>query len=71
MGSLKPGRLDKPRVDTSTAPVPGLWITGIGSAYPPYCLRSETVEAFAKQFYDVEKPGLVHNPLESLPVTLI
>lgn len=57
MGSLNQGSSNKAGTNNSTAPVPGLWITGIGSACPPYCLRSETVEVFAKQFYDVEKPG--------------
>ncbi|KAG6357259.1 hypothetical protein INS49_015137 [Diaporthe citri] len=58
MGSLTEESLNTPGAKNSTAPVPGLWITGIGSACPPYCLRSKTVEVFAKQLYDVEKPGL-------------
>lgn len=57
MGSLNVDSLDKVEASTSTAPVPGLWITGIGSACPPHVLRSETLEAFAKKFYDIEKPG--------------
>jgi len=42
----------------STPPVPGLWITGIASQYPPYLLGPEKLDEFAKRFFDVEKPGL-------------
>ncbi|RYP15356.1 hypothetical protein DL765_005747 [Monosporascus sp. GIB2] len=38
--------------------IPSLWITGIGSQYPPYRLGPEKLDEFAKRFYDVEKPGL-------------
>jgi len=41
----------------STPPVPGLWITGIASQYPPYLLGPEKLDEFAKRFFDVEKPG--------------
>ncbi|KAK7706659.1 hypothetical protein SLS64_007490 [Diaporthe eres] len=58
MGSLVEGSLRTPGANSSTVPVPGLWITGIGSSCPPYSLGPEKLEAFAKQFYDVEKPGL-------------
>jgi type III polyketide synthase len=42
----------------ATPPVPGLWITGVGSQYPAYLLGPEKLDEFAKRFYDVEKPGL-------------
>lgn len=42
-----------------TPPVPGLWITGIGSQYPPYLVGPDALDKFAKRFYDVEKPGCV------------
>lgn len=41
-----------------TSPAPGLWITGLGSQYPPYLLGPENLDRFAKRFYDVENPGL-------------
>ncbi|CAP71782.1 uncharacterized protein PODANS_6_7330 [Podospora anserina S mat+] len=42
----------------ATPPMPGLWITGIASQYPPYLLGPEKLDEFAKRFFDVEKPGL-------------
>lgn len=36
---------------------PGLYITGLGSQYPPYLLGPEKLEEFAARFYDVESPG--------------
>ncbi|WYZ43618.1 hypothetical protein EsH8_VII_000054 [Colletotrichum jinshuiense] len=43
----------------ATPPMPPrLWITGLGSQYPPYLLGPERLEEFAKRFYDIEKPGL-------------
>ncbi|KAL0934959.1 chalcone synthase B [Colletotrichum truncatum] len=42
----------------SASPVPDLWITGIGSQYPPYLIPPETFVNYAKRFHDVEKPVL-------------
>ncbi len=41
----------------TTPPVPGLWVTGVASQYPPYLLGPEKLDEFAKRFFDVEKPG--------------
>lgn len=38
---------------------PGLYITGLGSQYPPYLLDPEKLEILAAQFYDVQRPGYV------------
>ncbi|KAK8103244.1 chalcone synthase [Apiospora sp. TS-2023a] len=37
---------------------PRLWITGVGSQYPPHTQTPETLEEFAGRFYDTSKPGL-------------
>ncbi|KAK7946106.1 uncharacterized protein PG986_010427 [Apiospora aurea] len=37
---------------------PRLWITGVGSQYPPHSLSPERVEEFARIFYDADTPGL-------------
>ncbi|KAI3391560.1 hypothetical protein diail_7154 [Diaporthe ilicicola] len=58
MGSLNTGDANRAGNNTSTAPFPGLWITGIGTQYPPYSLGPEKLEKFANRFHDVEKPGL-------------
>jgi hypothetical protein len=34
-----------------------LWITGLGSQYPPYLLDPEKLDALATRFYNVESPG--------------
>ena len=36
-----------------------LWITGLGSQYPPYSLRPEDLDKFASSFYDPQSPGQV------------
>lgn len=41
----------------STSPIPGLWITGIASQYPPYLLGPEKLNEFTWRFFDVEEPG--------------
>ena len=51
----------------STAPVsgtstpfketPGLYITGLGSQYPPFLFQPENLEGFIKKWYDLETPG--------------
>ncbi|KAK4100108.1 thiolase-like protein [Parathielavia hyrcaniae] len=43
---------------TGTQPMPGLWITGIASQYPPHLLAPERLGEFAEMFFDVEKPAL-------------
>ena len=51
--------------NTSTAPVfvtpsketPGLYITGLGSQYPPFLFPPEKLEGFIKRWYDLETPG--------------
>jgi type III polyketide synthase len=45
---------------TNNGPVPigaNLWITGLGTQYPPYFLAPEKLDQFANKFYDVESPG--------------
>jgi type III polyketide synthase len=37
--------------------MPSLWITGLGSQYPPYLIEYDTLESYVKRFYDAEKPG--------------
>ncbi|KAH9230314.1 hypothetical protein K456DRAFT_1843353 [Colletotrichum gloeosporioides 23] len=44
--------------ELSHSPVTGLWITGIGSQYPPYLIPPETFVNWAKKFHDIEKPVL-------------
>lgn len=44
---------------TAAPAVPGLWITGIGAQYPPYFQEPQKLDAFAKRFADVTKPGCV------------
>lgn len=58
MGSSANG-LNGDKGDDRHSPVPGLWITGIGSQFPPYLGSPETLDTFAKRFYDVESPGCV------------
>ncbi|KAL1856404.1 hypothetical protein Daus18300_010776 [Diaporthe australafricana] len=58
MGSLNASNSMGSETNSSKAPFPGLWITGIDSQYPPYCLGPEKLEKFARSFHDVEKPGL-------------
>ncbi|KAL2062582.1 hypothetical protein VTL71DRAFT_5654 [Oculimacula yallundae] len=35
-----------------------LWISGLGSQYPPYLLTPERLDNLANRFFDVENPGL-------------
>ena len=37
--------------------VPGLYITGLGSQYPPFLLYPEKLEGFVKKWYDIDSPG--------------
>ncbi|KAK9851585.1 Thiolase-like [Penicillium brevicompactum] len=39
-------------------PAPGLYITGLGSQYPPYLLAPHDLENFAARYYDVTKSGI-------------
>ena len=51
--------------DVSTTPVsvtkvketPGLYITGLGSQYPPFLFPPDKLEPFIKKWYDLETPG--------------
>ncbi len=36
---------------------PGLYITGLGSQYPPFLFRPENLEGFIKKWYDLETSG--------------
>lgn len=38
-------------------PAPALYITGLGSQYPPYLLGPEEFEKFTARFYDMSRPG--------------
>ncbi|KAJ5357212.1 hypothetical protein N7541_004370 [Penicillium brevicompactum] len=40
------------------SPAPGLYITGLGSQYPPYLLAPHDLENFAARYYDLTKPGI-------------
>lgn len=37
--------------------LPGLWITGIGTQYPPYLSGTDQFEEYVRRFYDVENLG--------------
>ncbi|KAL8848057.1 MAG: hypothetical protein Q9221_006917 [Calogaya cf. arnoldii] len=37
---------------------PMLSITGLGTQYPPFKLKSDQLETFLRKFYDVESPGI-------------
>lgn len=43
-------------VPETPSPCPELWITGLGSQYPPYLLPPEKFRALASKFHDLEKP---------------
>ncbi|KAF4547881.1 Hypothetical protein D9617_34g040610 [Elsinoe fawcettii] len=47
----------RPQVKPHTA-VPRTWITGLGSAYPPYQLTPEDLEAVAARHHDLSDPGI-------------
>ncbi|KAJ5126307.1 Thiolase-like subgroup [Penicillium atrosanguineum] len=40
------------------SPAPALYITGLGSQYPPYLLGPEEFEKFTARFYDMSRPGI-------------
>ncbi|KAH9211460.1 chalcone synthase B [Leptodontidium sp. 2 PMI_412] len=42
----------------SSSPVPDLWITGVGSQYPPYLHTADKFVNYAKRFHDTETPVL-------------
>lgn len=44
------------KMKPSSSPVPDLWITGIGSQYPPYLHPPENFTNFAAKFHDIERP---------------
>lgn len=39
------------------SPAPALYITGLGSKYPPYLLGAEDLDKLASPFHDVSRPG--------------
>ncbi|GKT61259.1 chalcone synthase B [Colletotrichum tofieldiae] len=52
-------------IECSVSPVPNLWITGVGSQYPPYLVPPEKLVKWAKRFHDVEKPVLLKLTMSS------
>ena len=42
---------------SSSRAVPGLYITGLGSQYPPFSCQSDRLAAFISKWYDLETPG--------------
>ena len=42
---------------TPSKDTPGLYITGLGSQYPPFLLRPEKMEGLIKKWFDSETPG--------------
>ncbi|MCJ1385151.1 hypothetical protein MMC17_008270 [Xylographa soralifera] len=45
-----------PSLGAKTAPA--LYITGLGSQYPPFLFAPERLESFIKKWYDLETPGI-------------
>ncbi|KAK7916870.1 hypothetical protein PG985_010478 [Apiospora marii] len=56
-------------MDVGMSP-PRLWITGVGTQYPPHTQTPETFEELAGRFYDVDKPGYVV-PRASCPTPIL
>ncbi|KAK3333748.1 chalcone synthase B [Cercophora scortea] len=45
--------------DLAISPIPGLWITGLASQYPPHLIQPEKLDDAAARFgHDLESPGL-------------
>ena len=42
---------------SSSKAVPGLYITGLGSQYPPFLFHPDRLEGFISKWYDLETPG--------------
>ena len=42
---------------TSPKPSPALYITGLGSQYPPFKFKPEDLKGFLRKWYDVDTPG--------------
>ena len=42
---------------SSSKAVPGLYITGLGSQYPPFLFHPDKLEGFISKWYDLETPG--------------
>lgn len=42
---------------SSTKTTPGLFITGLGSQYPPFLLHPDKLESFIEKWYDLETPA--------------
>ncbi|KAL8697112.1 MAG: hypothetical protein Q9224_002462 [Gallowayella concinna] len=50
---------EAPRIIPLTSnPVPVLYITGLGSQYPPFTLKAEQLKTFLQKVYDIESPGI-------------
>lgn len=46
-----------PQSITPVKEAPGLYITGLGSQYPPFQFPPEKLEGFVKRWYDLDTPG--------------
>ena len=42
---------------SSSKAAPGLYITGLGSQYPPFLFHPDKLEGFISRWYDLETPG--------------
>ena len=42
---------------SSSKAAPGLYITGLGSQYPPFLFHPDRLEGFISRWYDLETPG--------------
>ena len=42
---------------SSSKAVPGLYITGLGSQYPPFLFHADRLAGFISKWYDLETPG--------------
>ena len=42
---------------SSSKAAPGLYITGLGSQYPPFLFHPDRLEGFISKWYDLETPG--------------
>lgn len=46
---------------SSSKAVPGLYITGLGSQYPPFSFHPDRLAGFISKWYDLETLGQVNN----------
>ena len=42
---------------SSSKAAPGLYITGLGSQYPPFLFHPDKLEGYISRWYDIETPG--------------